>query len=198
MQRQNPWDARSGLAPDRDIPAGRPSSSPDSKLQTKRRWSARTLLSTLPFLSSFFKAQRQSMAAVRFLATKNGSSVPGLIQLHLRVKPQASQARQGILAVTSSAVELCVAAPPRRGEANDAVLQVLSRATGVPTSRLRIVRGLRSRDKIATMDCQRQAQCRRCHHHQQDGPVCAETILGLLREASSRFGRPAGGRASEA
>ncbi|KAG5954049.1 hypothetical protein E4U57_004899 [Claviceps arundinis] len=114
-------------------------------------------------------------AAVRFLSSKQGSSGLGFIQLQLRVKPGACKTRQGILAVTSNAVELCVAAQPRQGEANLAVLRVLSNALGICPSRLRIVRGSKSREKIAAFDC-RLAD--------GPGPAYAEVIINLLREAS--------------
>ncbi|KAG6273446.1 hypothetical protein E4U47_001960 [Claviceps purpurea] len=114
-------------------------------------------------------------AAVRFLSSKQGSSGLGFIQLQLRVKPGVSKTRQGILAVTSNAVELCVAAQPRQGEANFAVLRVLSKALDICQSRLRIVRGSKSRDKIAAFDC---------HLADGPGPAYAEVILNLLREAS--------------
>ncbi|KAG5975145.1 hypothetical protein E4U55_007839 [Claviceps digitariae] len=117
--------------------------------------------------------------AVRFLPSKKGSSALGFIQLHLRVKPGASKPRQGILAVTSSAVELCVAAQARQGEANQAVVQVLSHALGVSKTRLRIVSGLKSRDKIATIECD-----------EADGSVYAEAVLDLLRKAASHATPP--------
>lgn len=116
-------------------------------------------------------------AAIRFLAKKQGSPLRGFVQLRLRVrvKPGASKSHEGILAVTSSAVQLCVAAQPRQGEANQAVLQVLSNTIGISKSRLRIVSGLKSRDKIATID----------HDHTQgDGEAYAETILSVLHRAS--------------
>ncbi|KAG6015233.1 hypothetical protein E4U54_003952 [Claviceps lovelessii] len=120
-------------------------------------------------------------AAVRFLPSKKGSSALGFVQLHLRVKPGASKPRQGILAVTSSAVELCVAAQARQGEANQAVLQVLSHALGVSKSRMRIVSGFKSRDKIATIDCD---------EADADGSVYAEAILDLLHRAASHTTPP--------
>jgi uncharacterized protein len=71
-----------------------------------------------------------------------------LLELHLHVKPGASKVRQGISAIGSDAVELCVAAPPRDGEANKAVVEVLSGVLGVPKSTLQVVRGSKSRDKV--------------------------------------------------
>lgn len=48
------------------------------------------------------------------------------VHLHCRVKPNASKSREGVTSVTDDAVELCVAAVPRDGESNKAVLAVLS------------------------------------------------------------------------
>lgn len=63
--------------------------------------------------------------AVRFIA---GSKKSALGNLHLRchVRPGAAKSRQGVLAVTDEAVELCVAAQARDGEANRAVVKLLS------------------------------------------------------------------------
>lgn len=43
---------------------------------------------------------------------------------------------------------VCVREPAREGEANEAVLASLARYFGIPKSKLRIVRGQRSRHKI--------------------------------------------------
>ncbi|OAA49589.1 DUF167 domain protein [Metarhizium rileyi] len=112
-------------------------------------------------------------AAVRFIASKPGSLSVGLVQLQLRVKAGASKDREGILAVTDRAVELCVAARPRHGEANEAVVQVLSNATGIPKSQFRFVHGSKSRDKIVVIgDIKR------------DGLEYTETVIRLLHKAS--------------
>lgn len=83
-------------------------------------------------------------AAVRFLAGTKKNPL-GSLRLQCHVKPGASAAREGVLAVTNEAVELCVAAQAREGEANKAVVKLLSevsvrRATledRVPWSRCR-------------------------------------------------------------
>lgn len=49
------------------------------------------------------------------------------VYLQCRVKAGASKVREGITALTSDAVELCVSAPARDGEANKAVVAVLSK-----------------------------------------------------------------------
>ncbi|KAG5952399.1 hypothetical protein E4U53_000963 [Claviceps sorghi] len=118
-------------------------------------------------------------AAVRFLPNKHGSPALGFVQLQLRVKTGASKPRQGILAVTTNAVELCVAAQPRQGEANGAVVQVLSHVLAVPRRRVRIVSGFKSRDKIATIDCE-----------EADGSAYADAILNVLHKAASHATSP--------
>ena len=66
-----------------------------------------------------------SKAAIRFLAGTKKNPLATL-QLTCHVKPGASRVREGILAVSDEAVELCVAAQAREGEANKAVVQLLS------------------------------------------------------------------------
>lgn len=51
------------------------------------------------------------------------------VYLHCRVKPNASKTREGVTALTDDAVELCVAAVPRDGASNRAVLEVLSKVS---------------------------------------------------------------------
>ncbi|EFY99619.1 DUF167 domain protein [Metarhizium robertsii] len=116
-----------------------------------------------------------SPLAARFIASKPGSLSVGFVQLQLRVKAGTSKDREGILAVTDRAIELCVAAQPRHGEANKAVVQALSNAIGIPKSRFRFVSGIKSRDKVVAIG-----------DIQGDGPEYTETILRLLREASHR------------
>ncbi|PHH68605.1 hypothetical protein CDD82_411 [Ophiocordyceps australis] len=86
--------------------------------------------------------------AVRFMA--GTSCRTGCLRLQLHVKPRASKNRQGILSVTHH-IELCVSAHARDGQANKAVVQLLSDTTGLPKSRFSLVQGLRSRDKTAVL-----------------------------------------------
>jgi uncharacterized protein (TIGR00251 family) len=53
--------------------------------------------------------------------------------------------REGVL-------QLRVTAPPDKGRANAAVVSVLAQALGVAKSRVRIVRGQTSRDKLVTVE----------------------------------------------
>ncbi|KAL2129480.1 hypothetical protein VTI74DRAFT_7689 [Chaetomium olivicolor] len=78
-------------------------------------------------------------------ATKK--SAKNTLYLHCNVKPGASKNREGVAAVDDEAVELCVAAQAREGEANKAVIKVLSEVLGLPKSDLQITQGLKSRTK---------------------------------------------------
>ncbi|GJC77617.1 UPF0235 protein DET1292 [Colletotrichum liriopes] len=56
------------------------------------------------------------------------------------------------MAVTEGSVELCVAAQAREGEANKAVIKLLSEVLGLPKSDLAITQGLKSRDKTVAIN----------------------------------------------
>ncbi|KAI9147829.1 hypothetical protein HJFPF1_12861 [Paramyrothecium foliicola] len=110
-------------------------------------------------------------SAVRFIS-KPGKVAVGALQIQLHVKPGANKNREGVVAVREHAIELCVAAQAREGEANKAVLQVLSDVLGVPKTQLQLVRGLKSRDKTVLLD-----------GIAHDGELQASRILGLLQQA---------------
>lgn len=57
-------------------------------------------------------------------ATKK--SAQNTLYMHCNVKPGASKNREGIASVDGEAVDICVAAQAREGEANKAVIKVLS------------------------------------------------------------------------
>lgn len=63
--------------------------------------------------------------AIRFVAGTKKSPL-GTLYLQCHVKPGASRVREGVAAVTDATVELCVSAQAREGEANKAVLKLLS------------------------------------------------------------------------
>ncbi|PWY70254.1 hypothetical protein BO70DRAFT_365564 [Aspergillus heteromorphus CBS 117.55] len=56
------------------------------------------------------------------------------LQISCHVKPNASSNREGILAIGADRVDVCVAAVPRKGEANAAVSRVLAQVSPVPTA----------------------------------------------------------------
>ena len=67
------------------------------------------------------------MSAIRFIAAKGSKAHAGSIQLLCHVKPGVSANREGVSAVTDEAIEVCVAAQARDGEANKAVREVVAK-----------------------------------------------------------------------
>ncbi|KAK0725304.1 hypothetical protein B0H67DRAFT_479513 [Lasiosphaeris hirsuta] len=79
--------------------------------------------------------------------TGTKKSPHGTLFINCSVKPGASKSREGITSVRDDAVEICVAAQAREGEANKAVVKVLSEALKLSKSDLQITQGLKSRNK---------------------------------------------------
>jgi len=72
-------------------------------------------------------------------------------KLALRVTPGADRTRvTGRLA--DGRLQVRVAAPPERGEANEELVQFLARALGLPRAAVRVARGRTSRDKLMEVD----------------------------------------------
>jgi hypothetical protein len=80
-------------------------------------------------------------AAIRALADAQG-------RLALRVTPGA---RTESLTIEDGRLLLKVRAKPHDGAANDAVFALLAQALGVATSRLHLLRGATSRDKLVQL-----------------------------------------------
>jgi uncharacterized protein (TIGR00251 family) len=79
----------------------------------------------------------------------SSSSTPPTLIL-VRVTPAAS--RDALLGWQGDVLRLSVAAPAERGKANEAMLRLLSTALGLPSQRLRIVRGHTSRQKVIAVE----------------------------------------------
>ena len=72
------------------------------------------------------------------------------VTFKVRVQPKASRNRvEGYL---KGKVRVWVTAPPQDGKANAAVVSLLAETLGVAKSRVRIVRGLTSRDKLVSVE----------------------------------------------
>ncbi|KAK0625364.1 hypothetical protein B0T17DRAFT_532619 [Bombardia bombarda] len=71
----------------------------------------------------------------------------GTLYIRCNVKPGANRCREGVASVSDEAVGICVAAQAREGEANKAVVKVLSEVLDLPKSDLQITQGLKSRNK---------------------------------------------------
>jgi uncharacterized protein (TIGR00251 family) len=70
--------------------------------------------------------------------------------LHVRLQPRAR--REEVVGERAGAVVIRVTAPPVDGKANAALCAFVARAAGVPRSRVRVVRGHGSRDKVVRVD----------------------------------------------
>jgi uncharacterized protein len=70
--------------------------------------------------------------------------------LHVRVQPRAR--RNEILGWQGDALRVRVTAPPADGQANHAVTDLLAAALGIAASRIALVRGAASRDKLFRVD----------------------------------------------
>lgn len=66
-------------------------------------------------------------------------------EILVRVTPKAS--RNAVVAA-EGAIRVYVTVVPEDGKANDAVVKLLAKALGVPKSRLQLLRGATSRDKV--------------------------------------------------
>ena len=68
----------------------------------------------------------------------------------VKVQPKAS--RDQVVGYRDGVLQLRVTAPPDKGRANAAVVALLADALGLAKSRVRIVRGQSSRDKVLTVE----------------------------------------------
>lgn len=74
----------------------------------------------------------------------------GAVRFSVRVQPRAS--RTGVEGLHGDALKVRVNAPPVDGAANEAVVEVLAEALGVPRRAVRIVAGDSSRTKVVEVD----------------------------------------------
>ena len=70
--------------------------------------------------------------------------------LKIRVQPKAS--RNQVDGFEEGTLRLRVTAPPTEGKANAGVIALMAKTLGVSQSRLEIVRGRGSRDKVVAID----------------------------------------------
>ena len=72
------------------------------------------------------------------------------MKLLVKVVPKSSQ--NGVVGWLGDTLKVCVTAPPERGKANVAVVEVLADAIGVARECVRIVAGLTSTRKVVQID----------------------------------------------
>ena len=80
-----------------------------------------------------------------FQIGKNGS-----LLMKVWVKPGAKSCQ--IVAVDDEGVHIRVAAPPKEGEANQRLVEYLAEVIGVRPRKLSIIQGLKSREKLISLD----------------------------------------------
>jgi len=69
-----------------------------------------------------------STRAIWYVAATR-KSAQNKLYIHCNVKPGASKNREGVSSVDDEAIGICVAAQAREGEANKAVIRVLSKVS---------------------------------------------------------------------
>jgi uncharacterized protein (TIGR00251 family) len=72
----------------------------------------------------------------------------GTLDATIAVRVQPRSGKDEVVGVRNGVVVIRVGAPPIDGRANDAVTHLLADKLGVPASRVTILRGQRSRDKV--------------------------------------------------
>jgi uncharacterized protein (TIGR00251 family) len=70
--------------------------------------------------------------------------------ISIRLQPRAR--RDEVVGERAGAIVIRVTAPPVDGKANAALCAFVARAAGVPPSRVSVVRGQTSRDKVVRVD----------------------------------------------
>lgn len=70
--------------------------------------------------------------------------------INVRVHPRARQ--QHLEKLSSGEYKIHVTSPPVKGEANKEVIEMVAAHFNLPPSRVRIVRGLKSRQKLVALD----------------------------------------------
>jgi uncharacterized protein (TIGR00251 family) len=78
------------------------------------------------------------------------AATPTGVAIDVRVVPRA--ARPGIAGTRDGALLVRLSAPPVEGAANEELIHVLAKATGVPKRAITIVSGERSRSKRVAID----------------------------------------------
>jgi uncharacterized protein len=80
-------------------------------------------------------------------------------ELRIRLQPRA--AREAISGERGGAIVVRVTEPPVDGRANEALVRLIAKRARVAKSRVTIVRGARSRDKLVRVDGVDEAELRR-------------------------------------
>lgn len=80
------------------------------------------------------------------LAALDCQEGPDGVSLKVKVQPRAS--KNALVGLIGDSLKLALTSPPVEGAANEACAEFFARLGGVPKSRVTIVSGLKSRDKV--------------------------------------------------
>ena len=81
-----------------------------------------------------------------------------VIEARIRVRLTPRSGRDEIVGWRGEVLRVRVTAPPAEGRANAALVRLLARALGAPTSAIRVVSGARTRGKTVAIDGASQAE----------------------------------------
>lgn len=70
--------------------------------------------------------------------------------LKVKVKPNAK--KEGVFPLGDNLYEVRVSAPPEKGKANERLLELLAKHLKIPKSRLRIIKGHTTKNKLVEVD----------------------------------------------
>jgi uncharacterized protein (TIGR00251 family) len=79
-------------------------------------------------------------------------------RIEVRLKPRGS--RDELIGLRDGVLQAKVTAPPVDGRANEALRKLIAKRVGVAPSRVSVVRGERSRDKVVQVDGTDEAELR--------------------------------------
>ena len=82
------------------------------------------------------------------------------METKLRIRLQPNARRNEVVGFQEEVLRLRVTAPPREGRANKALIELLSDVLDIPKSRIDILRGHTSRDKLVAIDGLESAEVR--------------------------------------
>lgn len=86
---------------------------------------------------------------MRVMPLRIGEDSTGRALIPLHVRPRARRA--GVAGLHGGSLKLLLKNPPRDGRANAEVVELLARLLGIPRNRVELVRGFRSREKLAAV-----------------------------------------------
>jgi uncharacterized protein len=89
---------------------------------------------------------------------------------HIKVRVQPKASRNQILGYQDDRLRMRVTAPPEGGRANEAVITLLAEALSIAKSRVKIVRGHTSREKLVVVESLGQEEAQR-RLASQPGPL---------------------------